>query len=190
MSIEEPTFTTTLQDGPFEVREYPALIAAEVRVAGERNAAASAGFRQLAAYIFGANTTKKSIAMTAPVVQARAPTETIATNAPSVRTHSADEWTVRFLMPRAYSIESLPTPNDPGIELKTLPPSRFAVVKFSGLARSRDVARKITELRAFASAHRLQPENTSSLARYNPPWTLWFMRRNEVLIPLPAATVH
>ncbi len=110
--------------------------------------------------------------------------------APLVRTNGAKEWTIRFLMPRAYSLESLPTPNDPGIELKTLPPSRFAVVTFSGLARSRDVAKKITELRAFATAHRLNPESSSALARYNPPWTPWFLRRNEVLIPLPAATVH
>jgi hypothetical protein len=189
MSIEEPTFTTTLQDGPYEVREYPELVAAEVRVAGDRNAAANAGFRQIAAYIFGANTTKRSIAMTAPVV-ASAATDANAPNAPSVRTDGAGEWTIRFFMPRAYSLESLPKPNDPGIELKNLPPSRFAVVRFSGLARPRDVAKKVAELRAFATAHRLQPENSSSLARYNPPWTPWFLRRNEVLIPLPAATVH
>ncbi len=190
MSIEEPTFTTTLQDGAFEVREYPELVAAEVRVAGDRNAAANAGFRKLAAYIFGANTTKKSIAMTAPVVQARVATEVVAMTAPLVRTNGAGDWMIRFLMPRAYSLESLPAPNDPGIELKTLPPSRFAVVTFSGLARARDVAKKVAELRAFAKVHRLDPDSSSSLARYNPPWTPWFMRRNEVLIPLPAAVVH
>jgi hypothetical protein len=186
VSIEEPTFSTTIEDGAFEVREYPALLAAEVTVTGDRDTAAKDGFRQLAGYIFGANTTKESIAMTAPVVQTRAADE-----APkSTGVVQDDAWTMRFMMPRAYSLETLPTPNNPSIRLKSLPPARFAVAKFSGPARAPEIAKRLTELRAFAAVHRLHADGPSSLARYDSPATLWFMRRNEVLIPLQADAVH
>jgi hypothetical protein len=187
MSIEEPTFSTTIEDGAFEVREYPALLAAEVTVTGDRDTAAKDGFRQLAGYIFGANTTKESIAMTAPVMQTRAADEAAARSTAVVQD---DVWTIRFAMPRAYSLETLPTPNNPSIRLKNLPPARFAVAKFSGRARAPEIAKRLAELRAFAAVHRLQADGPSSLARYDSPGTLWFMRRNEVLIPLQADTVH
>ncbi len=189
MSIEEPTFSTTIEDGAFEVREYPALLAAEVTVTGDRDTAAKDGFRQLTGYIFGANTTRESIAMTAPVVQTRAADEAAAKSTAVVQ-DERDVWTIRFMMPRAYSLDTLPTPNNPSIRLKSLPPARFAVAKFSGPARAPELAKQLTELRAFAAVHRLHADGPSSLARYDSPATLWFMRRNEVLIPLQADAVH
>ena len=183
MAVEEPAFRSVLHEGAFEVRDYPALVVAEVTVSGDQKEAASKGFRLLAGYIFGGNKRRQSIAMTAPVAQA--PTsEKIAMTAPVTQIQSAGEWVVRFTMPSAYSMDTLPEPNDPKVHLRALPPARFAVLQFSGLARKDDVAAKTAELEKLARTHHLRAIGPASLAQYDPPWTLWFMRRNEVMIPI------
>ncbi len=168
MATEEPPFTVHLAKGDFEVRDYPALVAAEVSVPGDRKDAASKGFRLLAGYIFGGNTAKRSIAMTAPVMQ-------IGGNG---------TWVIRFIMPQGSTLETLPKPNNPAVKLRGLAPSRVAVVKFSGLARQDDVDARTAALSQFAKAQNLQVIGPPSLAQYDPPWTLWFMRRNEVMLPV------
>jgi len=183
MAVEEPAFRSFLHEGAFEVRDYPALVVAEVTVSGDQKEAASKGFRLLAGYIFGGNKRRQSIAMTAPVAQA--PTsEKIAMTAPVTQIQSAGEWVVRFTMPSAYSMDTLPEPNDPKVHLRVLPPTRFAVLQFSGLARKDDVATKTAELEKLAGTHHLRALGPASLAQYDPPWTLWFMRRNEVMLPV------
>jgi hypothetical protein len=181
MAVEEPAFTTVLSDGAFEVRDYPSLIVAEVTVTGEQKEAASKGFRLLAAYIFGGNRRRQSIAMTAPVAQ-EPTSEKIAMTAPVTQVEDAGTWIVRFTMPSAYTMESLPEPNDPQVRLRRLPPTRVAVLRFSGLAGKDDVDAKSAELLATAKAHHLRVSGPVTLAQYNPPWTLWFLRRNEVMI--------
>lgn len=183
MAVEEPSFHSVLHEGAFEVRDYPALVVAEVTVGGDQKEAAGKGFRLLAGYIFGGNKRRQSIAMTAPVAQA--PTsQKIAMTAPVTQTKSAGEWVVRFTMPSAYSIEMLPEPNDPKVHLRVVPPSRFAVLKFSGVARKDDVAARTIEVQKLAETHHLRVIGPASLAQYDPPWTLGFMRRNEVMIPV------
>jgi hypothetical protein len=188
MAVEEPAFTAVLHEGAFEVRDYPALVVAEVTVTGGQKEAAGKGFRLLAGYIFGGNTRRQSIAMTAPVAQAptseKPTSEKIAMTAPVTQTQSAGEWVVSFTMPRAYSMDTLPEPNDPRVHLRAVPPARLAVLQFSGLARPDDVAAKTAELEKLAETHQLRAIGPASLAQYNPPWTPWFMRRNEVMIPV------
>ncbi len=187
MATEEPAFVVSMKEGAFEVRNYPALVVAQVTVNGTRDEASNAGFKLLAGYIFGGNTRKQSIAMTAPVVQAPSANEKIAMTAPVLQTNvpgQADAWTVRFIMPKEYTLDTLPTPNDAKVQLMTLPPARFAAVTFSGLAREGDVAQRTAELNTYMASHALQAAGPPALARYNPPWTPWFMRRNEVLIAL------
>ena len=183
MAVEEPAFRSVLHEGAFEVRDYPALVVAEVTVSGDQKEAASKGFRLLAGYIFGGNKRRQSIAMTAPVAQAQT-SEKIAMTAPVTQIQSAGEWVVRFTMPSAYSMDTLPEPNDPKVHLRVLPPTRFAVLQFSGLARKDDVATKTAELEKLAGTHHLRAIGPASLAQYDPPWTLWFMRRNEVMLPV------
>ncbi len=190
MAIEEPAYTATLQQGDLEVRDYPARIAAEVTVTGERSEAVSAGFRLLAAYIFGGNTRNQSIAMTAPVVQAPVAGEKIAMTAPVTQTGQGSAWIIRFGMPSNYTLDTLPAPKDPKVRLIALPATRFAVIRFSGLAREPDIESKTAELNAYIVARGLHPAGPPSLARYNPPWTLWFLRRNEVMIPLQIGTTE
>lgn len=183
MAVEEPTFKSILREGDFEVREYPTLVVAEVTVSGDQKEAANRGFRLLAGYIFGGNTRRQSIAMTAPVLQA--PTsEKIAMTAPVTQVPNAGKWTVRFMMPSSYAIDRLPEPNDSRVQLRVLPPTRFAVLKFSGLAGKNDVATRTAELEKLVATHRLRAVGPVSLAQYDPPWTLWFKRRNEVMLPV------
>lgn len=183
MATEEPPFTVHLAKGEFEVRDYPALVAAEVSVPGDRKDAASKGFRLLAGYIFGGNTAKRGIAMTAPVTQAAA-SEKIAMTAPVMQIGGNGSWVIRFIMPQGSTLETLPKPNNPAVKLRGLAPSRVAVVKFSGLARQDDVDARTAALSQFAKAQNLQVIGPPSLAQYDPPWTLWFMRRNEVMLPV------
>ena len=183
MAIEEPAFKSILHEGAFEVRDYASLVVAEVTVSGDQKEAASRGFRLLAGYIFGGNKRRQSIAMTAPVAQAPA-NEKIAMTAPVTQIQNAGEWVVRFTMPSAYSMDTLPEPNDPKVQLRLLLPARYAVLQFSGLARKDDVADKTAELEKLVASHQLRPIGPASLSQYNPPWTLWFMRRNEVMIPV------
>lgn len=187
MATEEPSYTSILQDAPFEIREYPSLIAAEVTVSGERSDAVSAGFRLLAGYIFGGNTRKQSIAMTAPVTQNEAPNEKIAMTAPVMQSPDPAGWIIRFIMPASYTLETLPTPNDSKVRLVALPPKRVAVVRFSGLVDDNDVEQQTTLLRAFVARQKLTAVGTPSLARYDPPWTLWFLRRNEIMLEVTSA---
>lgn len=183
MAIEEPAFKSVLREGAFEVRDYAAVVVAEVTVSGDQKEAANKGFRLLAGYIFGGNKRRQSIAMTAPVAQAPA-SEKIAMTAPVTQIQNAGEWVVRFTMPSAYSMDTLPEPNDPKVQLRVLPPARYAVLRFSGLARKDDVAAKTTELEQLSASHQLRAIGPVSLSQYNPPWTPWFMRRNEVMIPV------
>jgi hypothetical protein len=184
MAVEEPPFTVGLRAGQIEVRDYPALIAAEVSVGGDRGAAVNAGFRLLAGYIFGGNVRKQSIAMTAPVVQARGGGVTIPMTAPVVQRGAPGAWVVQFIMPRGSTLAGLPTPNDSRVRLRALPPARMAVARFSGLAGDGDIRRETATLEAFLAQHHLRATGKASLARYDPPWTPWFMRRNEIWIPV------
>jgi hypothetical protein len=184
MATEEPAFSVVLAHDPFSVRDYPALVVAEVTVTGDRAAAASQGFRLLAGYIFGGNTRRQSIAMTAPVVQEAGSGQKIAMTAPVLQSGSDESWLIRFIMPRGSSLETLPKPNNVRVRLRALAPARMAVVQFSGLAWQSAVDAQTAALAAFIKAQHLQPVGKPSLAHYNPPWTLWFLRRNEVMIPL------
>ncbi len=183
LAVEEPVFKTVLQEGGFEIRDYPALVVAEVTVTGDQKEAANKGFRLLAGYIFGGNRQKESIAMTAPVAQ-QPTSEQIAMTAPVTQIQTDGEWVVRFTMPSRYSLATLPQPNDDRVRLLETPPVRFAVIKFSGLARPDDVTSKTAELSVWIQKRGLRPAGPATLAQYNPPWTPWFARRNEVMIPI------
>lgn len=184
MATEEPAFAGVSRDGNVELRDYPELVVAEATVAGEQKAAASEGFRLLAGYIFGGNRRRESIAMTAPVSQAAA-SEKIAMTAPVAQTRTdTGRWVVRFTMPRKYTMQTLPVPNDARVSLRRLPPARLAVLRFSGLAQPDEVAARSSELLAWVASHHLRATGPVTLAQYNPPWTLWFMRRNEVMVEI------
>jgi hypothetical protein len=183
MAVEEPKYAVSFHEGAIEIRDYQAAVAAEVTVSGGQKEAAGKGFRLLAGYIFGGNTRHQSIAMTAPVAQKPA-SERIAMTAPVAQTAADGAWVVRFTLPSRYTLTSLPLPNNPQVTLREIAPARFAVIRFSGLANPDSVAANTAQLVTFIKTHHLHSIGPASLAQYNPPWTLWFLRRNEVMIEL------
>ena len=187
---EEPGYRVLAQTGPAEIREYGPRIAAETTVTGDEVAARSAGFRRLAGFIFGDNTTKGSIAMTAPVAQAanRPANETIAMTAPVAQDRTpAGEWTIRFFMPAHYTLDSLPRPNDPAVRIVPVPPQTFAVLRFSGSIGPDAVARRQAELTQALAGTAWRVTGPPLAWFYDPPWTIPFLRRNEAAVPVERA---
>jgi hypothetical protein len=176
----EPPFTSVVRDGNFEVRDYGVQVVAEVTTAGNGNEAANRGFRPLAGYIFGGNQPRAKIAMTAPVT--RQSGTQIAMTAPVTRQSAGETWKVRFIMPEGSRLQNMPTPSDPNVRLLEEPARRFAVIRFSGLTNDAVFARKTSDLTTWMQARRLTGISEPVLAQYDPPWTLPFMRRNEVWI--------
>lgn len=177
---EEPRHTVAVREGAFEVRDYAPHVVAEVMVPEGRGDPGNAGFRPLAGYIFGGNAPKAKIAMTAPVTTQRGGAK-IAMTAP-VTTNVAGNgmWSVRFVMPAGETLDTLPAPLDPNVRLIAQPARRYAVVRFSGLTGDGTMERQTSALRAFMAARNLTSSGAPVIARYDPPWTLPMMRRNEV----------
>ncbi len=181
--VEQPDYKVVEKDGPIEIRDYGPMIAAEATVEGERKPAIEEGFRLIAAYIFGKNEPRAKIEMTAPVEQEKA--QKIAMTAPvTEQAKGQNLWTVRFIMPKEWTMQTLPAPSDPRVSLKPYPARRFAVITFSGIARDGAIAEKTEELRRFVEMRKLATVGEPVLAFYNPPWTLPFLRRNEIMLEL------
>jgi hypothetical protein len=186
MATEEPAYTVMEQSDDFELRRYDPMIVAETLVAGSMDDASGSGFRLIADYIFGNNTVRNGgngkISMTAPVTMA-AQSEEISMTAPVSMERSAGKWRVHFVMPSEYTLDTLPRPNNPAVRLREIPATNYAVIRFSGFAGEKKVAAKTAELKAWLEGRGIEPLGNPELARYNPPWTLPFFRRNEVMIP-------
>ncbi len=193
MAIEEPKYSVVEKSGSFELRAYVPMVVAETLVDGDLDDASSAGFRCIADYIVGNNTARaggsEKISMTAPVNMAPK-SEKISMTAPvgmQAKTENAgldntNQWRMYFVMPSQYTLETLPTPNNPAVTLRAIPVSRMAVLRFSGLAGEEKTAKKTAELLAWLKSKQISPIGEPELARYNPPWTLPFLRRNEVMV--------
>jgi len=181
MAIEEPQFRVLEKSPPFELRIYAPMILAEVQVDGDLDEASSQGFRLIASYIFGENQPNQKITMTAPVGIEQQKTK-IAMTAPVSIESNAGRWTVSFVMPSEYTLESLPKPLNSKVQIRQIPQVRRAVIQFSGFYNSQKVADKTLELEQWMQSMHLIPAGSPKFARYNPPWTLPFMRRNEIMI--------
>lgn len=185
MAIEEPKFTLLEKYQAFELRDYAPKIIAEVIVDGDMHQASNKGFRMIADFIFGNNETQagksEKISMTAPVsLQQRA--EKISMTAPVGVRQTNHGWRVYFVMPQQYNLETLPKPNNPLVIIKSTPSQKFAVIRFSGLVDEEKMAKKVTELTRWIESKKLKMLDNPKLDRYNPPWTLPFLRRNELMV--------
>ncbi len=181
--VERPRYDVIERAGAIEVRAYAPMIAAQTSVLGERKPAIEEGFRRIASYIFGANKPRTKIAMTAPVTQA--PSQKIAMTAPvTQQAQGKHQWTISFIMPSAYTLQALPEPDDARIDLIEIPARKMLAITFSGTASDTLIGGKISELRDYAKSKGLKVSDEPTLAFYNPPWTLPFLRRNEVLFLL------
>ena len=191
---EEPAFTVTERVGPIEIRAYGERIAAQTVVTGTSEAARNRGFQRLAGYIFGGNTDRSSIAMTAPVAQtadAAAPgrSQNIAMTAPVAQGATGqDRWTIQFFMPSEYTLATLPVPRDPSVVLIAAPAETYAVLRFSGSGSARTVAEKQAELEAALTGSQWASAGDPVVWFYDPPWTLPPLRRNEVAVRVSRQT--
>ena len=184
MATEEPDFNLIFKKDNFEVREYSSKILAQVEVEGSFSDASTKGFRLLADYIFGNNISvdgSQKIDMTAPVVL-EGRSELINMTAPLVLEGSYREWIVSFVMPKEFSIKTLPKPNNKKITIVKEPKGRYAVIIFSGLIRESNYNEQSMLLQNFINDRGLKKIGKLKIARYNPPWTLPFFRRNELMV--------
>jgi len=170
MATEEPKFNLIEKENSFELRSYQPQIVAEVYVDADMDESSRKGFRLIADFIFGNNTARsgksEKISMTAPVgVQ-----------------ENKNGWKVSFVMPSQYTLDTLPKPNNAQVSIKQMPVKKFAVIRFSGLVDEDKMNQKVKELNEWILNKSLKPIGTPELARYNPPWTLPFLRRNEVMV--------
>ena len=190
-STEEPPYTVDARigdatTGEVEVRTYGPRLAAETFVDADEEAARNAGFRRLAAYIFGGNTAKQDIAMTAPVAQT---SESIAMTAPVAQESvTPGRWRIRFFMPGRYTLATLPRPNDSAVDIVEVPAQQVAVLRFTGDRSAAAVAAKQRLLVDALAAAAWLPDGPASAWFYDPPWTLPWLRRNEVSVPVVART--
>lgn len=182
--VNEPKYKLISSQGNIEVREYSPILVAQVSVIGERKSAISAGFRILANYIFGNNEGRKKISMTAPVIQQEG--EKISMTAPVIQQELNDNlhWNVRFVMPFEYTMENLPRPKNNQIEIMLVPSKRYGVIRFSGLASQGVLQKNLGTLLQYIGSKKLHGIGKAIYAFYNPPWTLPFLRRNEIMIEL------
>ena len=179
---EEPRYTVLQAQGPLEIREYGARLAAETEITGDEYSARGDGFRRLARYIFGANTTRGSIAMTAPVSQAGG-SHSVAMTAPVAQSQSAPGvWRIRFFMPSQYTEATLPRPNDPAIKIVTVPAVTYGVYRYTGSTSPAATATADRELVRLLEGSGWAPMGEPVAWFYDPPWTLPFLRRNEAAV--------
>jgi SOUL heme-binding protein len=181
-NIETPAYTVVRQDKPggaIEIRDYPALLVAEVTTKGDRRAAVAAGFGPLAGYIFAKERPQGAIPMTAPVTQSRA---AIAMTAPVTQTAAPfGDWVVRFVMPSKYTLQTLPVPAGADVRLNTVPAQRRAVIRFSGRATDASITEQEALLRAWMTANGIATVGPATYAYYNPPFYPPPLMRNEVM---------
>jgi hypothetical protein len=196
-TVEEPRYDVVQATEEYEIRQYASYIIAETTVSGaqDRDEAARKGFPIVAGYIFGDNTSKDTIAMTVPVNTEAGGSEKIAMTTPvntekiamTVPVNTAQEKTegtykVSFVMPRAYTLETLPTPNDTRVVLKEMPARTVAVKRFTWSAGEAAIEKHEKALLAALARDGVETVGAVNVARYNPPWTIPFMLRNEVQV--------
>jgi hypothetical protein len=185
MSTEQPRYDVLERIGDnVEIRQYGPRVAAETIVdTSKSDNARGDAFRLIAGYIFGANKTREKFAMTSPV-EISSPGTEIARTTP-VEVNKTDAGSVmRFFMPSKYSIEQLPEPSDPRVKLTQMPSTTVAALRFSGSTGDSAVTTRTGELIRALQPTKWKVAGLATAFFYNPPWTIPFLRTNEVVIPV------
>jgi hypothetical protein len=181
--IEEPKYDVVSANDIYEVRKYEPIIIAKTTVEGTREAATNEGFKRIADYIFGNNTVNESIAMTTPVTSQNSEKIAMTTPVTSLEDESGTH-TITFVMPSKYTIATLPKPVTNFVTIEQVPEKTYAVFKFSGWISDEKVQAKKDFLVSALKTDNVKFNYSHMLSQYNPPWTPWFMRRNEIWIEL------
>jgi hypothetical protein len=190
MSYEQPDYTVLYENDDVEYRQYEPYLVSETVIENSDDSkdAGNEGFRRLFKYITGANQGQAKISMTAPVSQA--PSEKISMTVPVQQGESADGWQVSFMLPTEYTLETAPVPTDSRVYVREVPGRLMAVLQFSGRWTEKNYTRSQTELMESVNAESIDAIGEMQRAAYNAPFSLPFLRRNEVMVAvdrLPAA---
>lgn len=183
LAIEEAKFSVSLRDGDFEIRNYEPSLVAETRINGDFEGVGSEAFGVLFDYISGDNKSRQKVAMTSPVEQV-ATSEKIDMTSPVGQTQDDGKWAVSFTMPASSTMETLPVPNDSRVAIREIPARQMASVRYSGFWSEKGYLKNKAKLESWISSQGLTATGEPVWARYNAPFTPWFLRRNEVLIPV------
>ena len=185
-AADEPDYRLVAAEEAFEIREYPALTIAVTESDGSWDDAVERGFGRLFRYISGANQGSAEIAMTAPVLTEQAGTkgEKIAMTAPVLTEEGNGGWRTAFVLPAGFTAETAPAPTDPAVRIETISARQVGVVTFSGGMDEEKFAQQRALLEDWLGRQGRAPGDEWQMAGYNPPWTLPWLRRNEVLVTL------
>ena len=186
-AIEEPDYKILRQVGEIELRHYALYVVAEVVLTGSAKDTGNQGFRILAGYIFGKNKGEQRLAMTAPVVQAAAPVKLDMT-APVTQSRRAGAYVVQFVLPKGTTLATAPQALDPRIVLREEPARQVAVIRYSGFWSDDNYNAHLAKLRQTLESAGLAWIGEPVYSRYNPPFTPWFLRRNEIWLQLAEAS--
>jgi hypothetical protein len=179
---ETPKYSVIMKQDKIEIRQYPAYIQAEVVIDDEQyKSAIEKGFNVLSGYIFGNNVSKQKIEMTSPVQASQS--EKIAMTKPVTVTGESG-FTVAFIMPSAYTLDTLPQPKDSRVHFRLIPARSLAAIRFSGFFRQDTIQKNKQRLGQWLEEQGIETEGDFIVAGYNPPWVPGFLARNEVLIQI------
>ena len=184
MATEEPEFKLISEEGEFQIREYDPKIIAQVEIEGDFDEASSRGFKLLADYIFGNNLLggeSKKISMTTPVEMSPMAENLLMTSS-ILDDQVNNKWSINFIMPQEFSLDTLPKPNNSQVNIIEVPKEKYAVIVFSGLIRESSYAEKVELLSNYLEENSFKQQGAIKIARYNPPWTIPFFRRNELMV--------
>jgi len=183
MNLEEPAYSVLEAKDGYEIRYYEPYIIAKTKVSGDYQQALNQGFTKIADYIFGNNTSQTKIAMTTPVLEATS--EKIAMTVPvNTSLEGTNTRTVSFVLPAKYTLDTLPTPNNPEVELQAVPAKTVAALRFTWYATADRVATKQAKLEQLLAKNEFAIDGPIQVAQYNPPFSMPLTRRNEILIPI------
>ena len=194
MATEEPKYTVLTQVDDFELRRYDEQLVAQTWVSGDQDSASREGFKVLADYIFGNNTApsgdSSKISMTAPVTmqadnkKSDNESQKIAMTAPVQQQLQNGIWKVSFVMPAKYQMHTLPKPNNAIVTINRILKKRYVVIQFSGLSSNENIEHYEKLLMQYVKTENIKTVGLPTYAFYNPPWTLPFMRRNEIMFEI------
>ena len=183
-TADEPNYQVLNDYDNIQIRQYPPLLVAQTQVTGDYKTSGKQGFKRLAGYIFGDNQAQQTIEMTTPVMQEQKESEFIEMTTPVLQQHVGDVWTMAFMIPSSYTLATVPKPLDPEVKLTELPSKKVAVLSYTGRLTEANIQEKSTELQTWLSEHHYTPLSPAQSAAYDPPWTVPFLRRNEIHIEI------
>lgn len=180
---EEASYTLLYEENNFQIRLYDQSLVAQTQTTGGYKESGNEAFRHLAGYIFGRNQTQKNLEMETPVLE-KSQYEKIAMTVPVYQQEDSNHWTMTFVLPSKYTLETIPKPLDENIEIKMLPARKVATIRYTGRINLKKIEDNTVKLQSWLELKDYTPNSKAYSAAYDPPWTIPFLRRNEIHIEI------